>query len=81
MEQRKPAKSRIPPLLPPLILTVLGAAGGYLYYRLVGCASGACPITSNPYLSAAYGGVIGLLLGSSLTPGRKIRTDDKTEDL
>jgi hypothetical protein len=39
----------------------LGAIGGYLYYLKVGCASGTCPITSNPYISVAYGGLLGLL--------------------
>lgn len=44
---------------------LIGAAAGYLYFRLVGCQSGACPITSNPYRSAIYGGVLGLLIASS----------------
>ena len=34
--------------LPTMILAVVGAIGGYLYYRFVGCVSGACMITSNP---------------------------------
>jgi hypothetical protein len=41
---------------------IVGAAAGFLYYRFVGCASGTCPITSNPYISTVYGGVLGLLL-------------------
>jgi hypothetical protein len=40
-----------------------GALVGFLYWRFVGCASGACPLTSNPYIATAYGGLIGLLLG------------------
>ncbi len=54
-----------------MILALVGALGGYLYYRFVGCASGACPITSNPYISTIYGGVIGTLLGYVVTPGKK----------
>ena len=42
-------------------LTV-GALLGYLYYRFVGCASGACPITSNPYSSSIYGALLGALI-------------------
>ena len=57
--------------LPMIILAIIGAIGGFLYYRFVGCASGACPITSNPYISTVYGGVIGLLLGYIVTPGKK----------
>ena len=57
--------------LPTMILAVMGAIGGYLYYRFVGCASGACPITSNPYISTVYGGVIGTLIGYIVTPGKK----------
>jgi hypothetical protein len=57
--------------LPMMILAVVGAIGGYLYYRFVGCASGACPITSNPYVSTVYGGVLGALIGYIVTPGKK----------
>jgi len=41
---------------------LVGAVGGYLYYHFVGCASGTCPITSNPYVSIAYGALLGYLL-------------------
>ena len=43
---------------------VIGAALGFAYYKFVGCHTGACPITSNPWISTAYGGVIGLLVAS-----------------
>jgi hypothetical protein len=45
-----------------IIGVVLGAVGGYLYYRLVGCSSGTCPITSNPINSTIYGMLMGGLL-------------------
>ncbi|MBK6482746.1 MAG: hypothetical protein IPG01_06340 [Chitinophagaceae bacterium] len=41
---------------------VAGAIGGYLYYQLVGCASGSCAITSNPWSSTLYGTLMGGLL-------------------
>jgi len=43
----------------PLVFTAGGAAGGFLYYYFVGCASGSCAITSNPYASMAFGGFLG----------------------
>ncbi len=39
----------------------VGMIGGYLYYYFVGCNSGTCPITSNPYISIIYGGIMGYL--------------------
>lgn len=39
---------------------VLGAALGYGWYRVVGCSTGTCPLTSNPWISSIYGAVIGL---------------------
>jgi hypothetical protein len=46
---------------------LVGGALGYLYFRLVGCASGACPLTSNPWTSTLYGGVMGSLVAASFT--------------
>ena len=40
----------------------LGGTAGFLYYYFVGCARGACPITSNPYGSVLYGAVMGALI-------------------
>lgn len=40
---------------------VLGAIGGFLYWKWVGCAGGTCAITSRPLNSTLYGAVIGSL--------------------
>lgn len=40
----------------------VGILGGYLYYFYVGCVSGTCPITSNPYRMMIYGAVLGYLI-------------------
>lgn len=45
-----------------IIGATIGAVAGYMYYHYVGCASGTCPITSNPYISVIYGGFLGYLL-------------------
>jgi hypothetical protein len=47
------------------IFVLGGALAGYLYYRFVGCRTGACPITSSPIISTVYGAMIGFLLGRS----------------
>lgn len=40
---------------------VLGAVGGALYAHYVGCVTGSCPITSNPYVATVVGGMMGAL--------------------
>jgi hypothetical protein len=53
-----------------LIRIVLGAlAGGALgfgWHKLVGCSTGACPLTSNPWISTLYGLAAGALFAASL---------------
>jgi phage shock protein E len=51
-----------------LIGALLGGIAGYLVlHRLIGCSSGGCPITANPYLSAIYGVILGLILAGGIT--------------
>jgi uncharacterized membrane protein YedE/YeeE len=38
-----------------------GAVIGFGYYYFVGCRTGTCPISGNPYISTLYGAMIGLL--------------------
>lgn len=45
---------------------LVGGAGGFAYYYFVGCASGSCPITSNPLISTLYGSGMGALVFNSL---------------
>jgi hypothetical protein len=47
----------------PLIFTVAGSAGGFLYWKFVGCTSGTCIIKSVWYLSTLYGMVLGWVTG------------------
>ena len=48
-------------LLNIILPLVIGAGGGFAYYYFIGCANGTCPITSNPYISTAYGTAMGLI--------------------
>jgi hypothetical protein len=50
-----------------LLPIAIGATTGYAYYYFIGCVSGTCPITSNPWISTAYGA----LLGFFVLPSRK----------
>ena len=45
-----------------ILFSLIGALGGFAYYYFVGCRSGTCPISSNPWLSTAYGAGMGLTL-------------------
>jgi H+/Cl- antiporter ClcA len=48
-----------------LVLGILiGAVAGFLYWKLVGCDSGTCMITSKWHNSTAYGAAMGGLIFS-----------------
>ncbi|MFC2100209.1 DUF6132 family protein [Bacteroidota bacterium] len=49
--------------LPSLIGIIIGSVGGYIYYMKIGCVSGTCPITSNPWLTTLWGAAVGYLIG------------------
>lgn len=38
-----------------------GGVLGYLWHRLVGCSTGACPIVRSARLSVIWGALVGLL--------------------
>lgn len=58
-----------------LIGLAAGAIGGYAYYYFIGCNTGSCPLTSNPYISVIFGAVIGYLL---LDMFKKKETSDES---
>lgn len=53
---------------------LVGSLGGYLYYIYVGCVTGTCAITSNPYMSILYGSIMGYLLLSLFQKNPKRKT-------
>ncbi len=68
---------------PPVILIksaapIVGGIMGFAYYKFVGCTTGACPITGNPFISTLYGALLGYLIGSQFT--RTSPPDSKQTD-
>jgi hypothetical protein len=49
----------------PFLSIAVGGFLGFLYYYFVGCNSGTCAITSNPYMSMLWGGLLGFFLVNS----------------
>jgi hypothetical protein len=50
-----------------LLSVLIGAIAGFAYYRFVGCSTGSCPITSNPYISTLYGALMGYLISGLIS--------------
>ena len=63
-----------------IIGVIVGAIGGYLYYRFVGCESGACAITSSPINSTIYGMLLGGLLFNMFKKEKKETTNDSIDN-
>ena len=50
-----------------IVLGLVGALGGFLYWKFVGCQSGTCPIQSVWYWSTLWGAVVGYLVGDFIS--------------
>ena len=50
-----------------IIGAVAGGAVGFAAYKFIGCSTGACPLTSNPYVAVIVGAVVGALIPGGLT--------------
>ena len=53
-----------------------GALIGFLYYKVVGCQSGSCVITSSPTNAMLYMGFVGFLLSGGCCCGDSCKIDD-----
>jgi hypothetical protein len=49
----------------PFAAILIGGFLGFLYYYNVGCSTGTCAITSNPYSSILMGGLMGYFVVNS----------------
>lgn len=58
----------------------VGALLGFAYYYFIGCASGSCAITSNPFISTAYGAMIGLVFVWPETDNKKNNHEENKQE-
>ena len=76
----KKKNCKLTSILCTIALPPVGSAGGWLYYRYVGCTTGTCAVTSSLWLSTGFGYILGSLLYPVLWPGRGKRQDcDRAE--
>lgn len=52
-------------LLKLMLGAAIGGGLGFAFYKFVGCASGACPLTSNQIITPIYGALLGVLIAAS----------------
>ncbi|MBK7428456.1 MAG: hypothetical protein IPI60_16300 [Saprospiraceae bacterium] len=62
-----------------IIGLAIGSIFGALYYHFVGCSSGSCSISSNPFNMTAYGALMGGLLFSNFK-SKSVSTTSKTQE-
>jgi hypothetical protein len=60
-----------------IAFTVAGALGGFLYWKLIGCTIGTCPIKSVWYWSTLWGAAVGFLVGDFIYDFLKKREKKK----
>jgi hypothetical protein len=50
-----------------IVLLLLGAISGFLYWKFVGCSTGTCPLKSHWYTMTLYGMLMGWLIGDLIS--------------
>jgi len=61
-----------------IILAIIGAIAGYLFWYYVGCESGSCAITSVWYRTTIYGALMARLLSDvSFKQTKKEKTNEE----
>lgn len=59
---------------------ITGALAGFLYWKYVGCLTGSCAITSNPFRSTIYFAIMGALLFGMFAKEQKSKTINSHHD-
>ena len=54
-----------------ILVTLIGAVGGFCYWYFIGCATGNCGITANWETSIGFGALTGWLVGGNMTKENK----------
>jgi hypothetical protein len=54
-----------------VLFATIGGVGGFAYYYFIGCQTGSCPLTGNPYISTSYGALLGFLFSLDGQRGKK----------
>ncbi len=57
------------------LFVFLGGMAGFAYYYFIGCQTGTCPITRDPYISTSYGMLVGLLISFDSKKKKKEETE------
>lgn len=64
-----------------VLTTVAGGVAGYVYWAKIGCASGGCPITSDPWVTTGFGALMGASLAwPSSRPSEPDPADPRAAD-
>jgi len=59
-------KEKLKALMQPALFALGGALAGLGYYTFAPCPTGTCPITSSPWSTMVYTGLIGLLISYTI---------------
>lgn len=54
-------QAKLKKIIRPALFILIGILLGFVYYKIWGCTNG-CPITSSPFWTVLYAGVLGLLI-------------------
>jgi hypothetical protein len=47
-----------------IVGALIGAGIGFAMYKFIGCRTGACPLTGNPFVAMLLWGLMGALVGA-----------------